>query len=225
MRGRTSLFADARQDANAPPGVLETMPPRPRPPGRPGPDEALTWLTEGNAAFLASPVAQAYDREQALASGQSPIAVIVGCSDSRAAPEILFNCRLGDLFVVRVAGATVDTAQGSIEYGVQYLHCPLVVVLGHSNCGAVQAATQMVIEHADPQGAIKDVVLPIVPAVLRAQAAGAKDLVNAAVREHVERSVRQLAATAPFVGAIDEGRLKVVGCYYDLETRKVEIIT
>jgi carbonic anhydrase len=203
----------------------EPLAPRARPPGKPTPDEALAWLTEGNASFFASPTAQAYDREQALSEGQEPIAVIVGCSDSRAAPEILFNCRLGDLFVVRVAGATVAPALGSIDYGVQYLHCPLVVVLGHSNCGAVTAATAVVTDHAEYEGSIRDVVLPIVPAVLRAQSTGASDLINASVREHVERSVRDLASTATLAKAIDEGRLKIVGCYYDLKTRKVEIIT
>ena len=145
MQGLGSLFGARKISARATP---EEPRPRARPASRPTPDLALAWLKDGNGQFVTAggPVAgHARDEIAGLAKGQAPIAIIVGCSDSRVAPEILFQCRMGDLFVVRTAGASVDPAAlGSIEYGVEHLGCPLVVVLGHSGCGAVTAATTLV---------------------------------------------------------------------------------
>src|SRR5919199_2071207 len=133
-------------------------------------DQALALLKEGNQKFLAeSPVQAAQSRERRLeiASGQTPFAVFVACSDSRVPPELLFSRGLGELFVVRNAGNTIDIAAlGSVEYGVGVLGCPLVVVLGHENCGAVAAALEVVQRNATFPGVIGEMVQPIIPAVL-----------------------------------------------------------
>lgn len=108
------------------------------------PDVALERLKEGNRRFLAGEHGQGMEdpkRRLAVAQRQAPFAVLVSCSDSRVPPEILFGCGLGELFIVRNAGNTVDTtALGSIEFAVVHLHVPLVVVMGHQRCGAVEAA-------------------------------------------------------------------------------------
>jgi carbonic anhydrase len=182
---------------------------------------------DGNALFVASGEVAGHAHQEivGLAKGQTPIAVVFGCSDSRVSPEILFHARLGDLFVVRGAGHTVDAASlGSIEYGAQHLKCPLIVVLGHSGCGAVSAAASVVTDNAEFEGAVEDVLLPILPAVLRARASGANDLVDASVRLNVAQVVKRLKAAPSFSTLINAGQLKIVGGYYDLTTGKVDLI-
>ena len=230
MQGLKGLFGGARRGPVVHSGRADprSFAPRPRPPGRLSPEQALDWLKTGNAAFVASGAAiPPHERREIteLAKGQAPVAIVVGCSDSRVSPEIVFNCRLGDVFVVRVAGATVDPlALGSVEYAVQHLGCPLVVVLGHAGCGAVHAATQAVTDNASFDGPLEEVVLPILPSVLRAKAAGANDLVNASVREHVAKMARRLKTAASLADTLGQGRLKVAGGYYDMQSGKVEFI-
>src|SRR3954452_6060034 len=123
-------------------------------------DQALQTLKQGNQEFMedrphAVPINR--ERRQQIAGGQSPFAVVVGCSDSRASPELVFTRGLGELFTIRVAGNTVDrSALGSIEYGVAELGAPLVIVLGHERCGAVLAAVDVVTKDATFPGAIGD---------------------------------------------------------------------
>lgn len=201
-------------------------------PAKPGitPDKALAMLREGNERFVTDAPYRAEigrDRRLALAREQHPFAVLVGCSDSRVPPEILFGRGLGELFIVRTAGNTVDTAGlGSIEYAVAHLGVPLVVVLGHERCGAVAAAVELVTKGAEPADAIGRMVEPIVPAVLRAQrAAGGRDLVDAAVRANVQRVVEQLRIAGPMlIDPVKAGTLKVVGARYDLDDGKVEFM-
>jgi carbonic anhydrase len=230
VQGLGSLFSGSRRKTTAAPdnaaGVAASAP-RPRPPADPTPDQALDWLLNGNATFVSSGAIAGHQSQEisGLAKGQSPVAVVVGCSDSRVSPEILFHARLGDLFVVRAAGNTVDAiGLGSVEYGVHYLKCPLIMVLGHGGCGAVSAAARVVTDNAQFDGAVEDVILPILPAVLRAKASGANDLVTAAVREHVAQVIRRLTAVSSLAALIAEGRLKVVGAYYDLNTGRVDLI-
>jgi carbonic anhydrase len=153
-------------------------------------DEALELLRQGNADFVADKSrAIPIDRRRRLeiARRQMPFAILVGCSDSRVSPEILFGRGLGDLFIVRVAGNTVDqVGLGSIEYAVAELGVPLIVVLGHERCGAVQAALEIVQQNADFPAAIEDMVSAIVPAVLRARSQPG-DLLSNADRENVHR--------------------------------------
>jgi carbonic anhydrase len=158
------------------------------------PDQALAALKEGNDKFITdAPYRSVNDRNRRLeiARGQTPFAVLVSCSDSRVPPELLFGRGLGELFIVRNAGNTVDTtALGSIQYGVAELGVPLVV-LGHEKCGAVDAAVKVVKENATFPGAIGQMVEPIIPAVIRAQGQPG-DLLDNAVRENVRRTVIRL---------------------------------
>ena len=190
------------------------------------PEEALEILREGNRRFLAGRVnrrAASSERRLELASGQRPFAVLVGCSDSRVSPEILFGRRLGELFIVRNAGNTVDqSALGSIEYAVLELGTPLILVLGHESCGAVSAAVDIVQENATFPGSIGAMVEPIVPAVLAVRDAEG-DLLDNAVRENVRRIVERLKTSEPLlIDPINAGTLRVVGARYDLETGEVD---
>lgn len=190
------------------------------------PEEALERLREGNRTFVTdAPYRAADGRERRLeiARGQTPFAVLVSCSDSRVPPELLFGRGLGELFIVRNAGNTVDTvALGSIEYAVVELGVPLVVVLGHERCGAVAAAVSVVTENATFPGSIGRMVEPIVPAVLLAREEGG-DLLENAVRRNVGRVVERLRTEETVLAApIAEGRLRVVGARYDLEDGIVE---
>ena len=191
------------------------------------PDQALALLKDGNRSFVTDAPfrRQTTDRERRIeiARGQTPFVVLVGCSDSRVPPELLFGRGLGELFIVRNAGNTVDTtALGSIEYGVAELGVPLIVVLGHEKCGAVQAAVQVVTEDAVFPGSIGRMVEPIVPAVLRAQKQEG-DLLDNAVRENVRRTVARLrTAEALLVDPIKANKLKIVGARYDLNDGSVD---
>jgi carbonic anhydrase len=190
------------------------------------PDQALALLKEGNDKFVTdAPYRQVNDRDRRLeiARGQTPFAVLVSCSDSRVPPELLFGRGLGELFIVRNAGNTVDTtALGSIEYGVVELGVPLVVVLGHEKCGAVDAAVKVVKENATFPGAIGQMIEPIVPAVLRAQAQPG-DLLDNAVRENVRRTVNRLRTSEALLQEpLRSGKLKIVGARYDLDNGDVD---
>lgn len=193
------------------------------------PDQALARLKTGNADFLTGKARVATGdgrRRLELAKSQTPFAVLVGCSDSRVPPEVLFGAGLGELFIVRNAGNTVDTvALGSVEYGTLVLGAPLVVVLGHERCGAVKAAVEVVEHNTTFPGSIGQMIEPIIPAVLKARAdhRGSKDaLLDAAVRENVRRIVRRLRTGEPsFVKPLRDGALKIVGAHYDLDDGKV----
>lgn len=190
------------------------------------PDEALETLKAGNRAFLEGKVnleAASAERRFEIAKGQRPFAVLVGCSDSRVSPEILFERQLGELFIVRNAGNTVDlSALGSIEYAVLELGVPLILVLGHEKCGAVDAAVSIVTDNTEFPGSIGAMVEPILPAVL-AMRDEPGDLLDNSVRENVRRVVARLLDSDPLLnGPIAEGRLKIVGARYDLDSGKVD---
>ena len=191
-------------------------------------DQALARLKEGNAAFVkggACVPTGGPARVAELAKGQGPLAVVIGCSDSRTPPEHLFGRGLGELFVIRVAGNTVDPgALGSIEYAVAVLGAPLILVLGHSKCGAVEAAAKVVTENASFPGSIGALVLPIVPSVLRAQKKGG-DLVEAAISENVARVVEQLKGSEAILREpIRAGKVRVIGGVYDLASGAVNFM-
>ncbi len=190
-------------------------------------DEALAALKEGNDKFVTdAPFRRETGRERRLdiARGQTPFAVLVSCSDSRVSPELLFGRGLGELFIVRNAGNTVDTAAlGSIQYAVAELGVPLVLVLGHEKCGAVDAAVKVVKENATFPGSIGQMIEPIVPAVLRAQSQSG-DLLDNAVRENVRRVVARLrtAAEPLLLEPQRTGKLRIVGARYDLDDGDVD---
>ena len=192
------------------------------------PDQALQLLIDGNDAFLDDALPEAptgAQRRLALAKGQAPFCAYVTCSDSRVPPELLFGRGLGELFIIRNAGNTVDTvAMGSIEYAVAELKVPLVVVMGHESCGAVGAAKAVVDQNARFPGKIDDMIQPIIPAVLDVRAEDGSVNLDEAVRQNVRRVVSELRNEAdPLLLALQRaGRLKVVGAYYNLETGLVD---
>lgn len=192
------------------------------------PDDALAMLKIGNENFVAGKLNHVHmdgQWRQTIAKGQHPFAILVGCSDSRVPPELLFQTGLGDLFIVRVAGNTVDlVGLGSIEYAVEHLGVPLVVVLGHERCGAVSAAVATVKENASYDNAIEAMVAPIVPAVLTSQPMEG-DLLDNSVRENVRRVVERLKVSTNVLSEkLESGALKIVGARYDLDEGKVEFI-
>lgn len=193
---------------------------------------ALEMLKEGNARFMADrpdSVTQGKQRRLEIARSQAPIAVLVSCSDSRVPPELLFGRGLGELFIIRNAGNTVDTvALGSIEYAVTQLNVPLIVVMGHERCGAVDAAVSVVEKQAVFPGSMGRMVEPIVPSVLQARAAlGSKhtheELLDASVRRNVQRVVKRLRESeALLLEPLRAGKLMIVGARYDLDDGRVE---
>ena len=193
------------------------------------PDQALERLRQGNQAFASDhplPVSLGGDRRHALAAGQAPFAVLVSCSDSRVPPEIVFGRGLGELFTIRIAGNTIDTtALGSIEYAVEHLGVPLVVVMGHERCGAVAAAADVVQRNTHFPGAVGSMLQPIIPAVLAARAAHPEgDLVDQSVRENVRQVVQHLRETASpaLLERQASGDLRIVGARYDLDDGVVD---
>src|SRR5215210_7862266 len=203
-------------------------------------DQALQLLKDGNRKFVADSPNQTaaqsrdprLDRERRLeiAQGQTPFAVLVSCSDSRVPPELLFGRGLGELFIVRNAGNTVDTtALGSLQYAVAELGVPLVLVMGHERCGAVDAALSVVEKNATFPGSIGQMLEPIVPAALQAKStapanASRDDVLDKAVRENVRRVVTRLrtAAEPILLEPLKAGTLKVVGARYDLHDGSVD---
>lgn len=219
VAGSSAALTTVAWTANAAPSTAPAV-------NRPSPDAALAILKKGNRDFLAGrsvPVDTNGRRRLEIAKGQQPFAVLVSCSDSRVPPEVLFGRGLGELFIVRNAGNTVDTtAMGSIEYAVAELKVPLVVVMGHERCGAVAAAVSVVQNNSQFPGSIGRMVEPIIPAVLQAQSAGG-DLLDASVRGNVMRTVTRLrTASEPLLlDPLKAGTVKIVGAYYDLDDGRV----
>lgn len=187
------------------------------------PDEAMGRLKHGNAIFArggANLILPTLARVNELSKGQKPFAVVIGCADSRTAPELIFDCNLGELFVIRVAGSTVSReGLGSIVYAVEHLGAPLIVVLGHTKCGAVGAAVDVAKKHTELHGSLHEMVLPIIPAVLEADETHPADLQDAAIRRNVRDIAGRLKiADGVLAERIEEGRLKVVSACYDLAT-------
>ncbi len=193
------------------------------------PAEAWSALREGNDRFVRGEMqhpSQGVDRRAELSAGQAPFAVLFGCSDSRVAAEIIFDQGLGDLFVVRTAGHVLDTTViGSIEYGVEVLGAPLVVVLGHDSCGAVAAATAA-LNHGDlPRGFVRAVVDRVIPSIVNL-AGGASEPVDPAElgHEHVKHTVRMLQGySVSLAEAVAEGRCAIIGLEYTLADGKVHV--
>jgi carbonic anhydrase len=197
-------------------------------PTPPTPEQALKMLEDGNTRWVGDTESgrhlDAARRTETAENGQSPFASILTCADSRIPVEHVFDQGVGDLFVVRVAGNTAGAPEtGSIEYGVEHLHTPVLVVLGHTKCGAVSAAAT----NAEVHGNIATLVKTIGPSVERAQKLNPslmdKDLVPAAIRENVWQSVFDLLKSSePCRTAVAKGELKIVGAVYDIASGKVE---
>ena len=193
------------------------------------PDQALEKLRAGNDRFAADPdvcIADLAGRRAAVAAAQAPWATIIACADSRVPPELLFGgVGLGELFVARNAGNLADQATiGTVEYGAAVLGSPLILVLGHSNCGAVAAACDVLTEQATFPGAIGPMIEPIVPAAIAVRGQPG-DLVANTVAESARRSVRRLLTASQLLAKLDgTGALRIVAGVYDLESGKVAFL-
>lgn len=187
------------------------------------PEEALKILMEGNERVVMGKVKspnRSAQRRGELMQGQRPIVVIITCSDSRVPPELLFDVGYGDVFVIRTAGNVVDdVALGSIEYALDHLAVRLVVVLGHTRCGAVTAA----VEGGELPGHLPAVVGLIDPAVEEAKAKPGELLPNA-IKMNVRTVTRKIMHAVPgFIERAEESEIGIVGGVYDLETGKVKL--
>lgn len=191
-------------------------------------DESLQKLMDGNKRYVDGKLAGkdlSDTKRKELLKGQKPFAIVVACSDSRVPPELLFDQGLGDIFVIRVAGNVVDPiALGSIEYGAEHLHSPLLVILGHSNCGAVKATLET---KGKAEGNIGAIVNKIQPAVKVARKKGgtADQVLETAIHENVKNVYSDVMSKSKIVPElVHEGKLKIVTAEYMLESGKVEMI-
>jgi carbonic anhydrase len=189
------------------------------------PVTAWKALKEGNDRFVAGQPAhpsQSIEDRARLSHGQKPTAVLFGCADSRVAAEIIFDQGLGDMFVVRTAGHVIDSAVlGSIEYAVTVLNVPLIVVLGHDSCGAVQATLTAIDDGVVPGGHVRDIVERITPSVLQGRHAGLTRVDEFETR-HVNDTVTQLRVRSSSIAErLAAGTLAIVGLTYHLAEGRV----
>lgn len=192
------------------------------------PSEALDRLKQGNARYMAG---ESKERDfsvgrAARAEAQYPIVAVLACSDSRVPPEIVFDQGPGDVFVVRHAGNVVSNyGLASLEFAVAVLNVPLILVLGHSNCGAVAAALQSERERSKLPGHLPELVEAIQPAVNAAHAKHPSDLLATTINENVRLGMRRLKAQSDVIGgAISSGKVGIQGGVYDLATGAVKLI-
>ena len=197
-------------------------------------EEALKRLKEGNSRFVAGQSRQQADRYRSqladLIGGQHPFAIILGCSDSRVPPEIIFDQGVGDLFIVRVAGNIAEPAAlGSIEYAAEYLGARLIVVLGHASCGAVQAA----LAQLDSPGqvgspylqSILDHIHPAVAALPKVSGQEPQSVVDEAIGANIRASLEQIGNDSPILKRLMETNdLESVGAQFSLDTGTVEFM-
>ncbi len=184
---------------------------------------ALQLLLDGNQRFIAGRMDhpnQSEHRREEVAKGQHPFASVLSCSDSRVPPEVIFDRGLGDLFVVRVAGnvATPITIQ-SLDYSVKHLGVRVVMILGHTECGAVKAA---ILGH-DDEGDVGPLLTELRPAVADAKGEPGDPVTNA-VRENVKLVIKKLEESPELAAMVKSGELRIIGGVYDLKTGKIEIL-
>lgn len=201
--------------------------PLPTPTGRAR--QALQKLIAGNARFTKGKAIhpnQSLRRVEAVAGQQTPYAVVLTCADSRVSPELLFDAGIGDLFVLRVAGNIVDeTLLGSVEYAVEHLGTPLVVVLGHENCGAVKAAIESSETGTLPTNNVKSIIELLLPVVEAVEAEGpidAAQLVDAVVTANARHTASQILQRTELQK--EYKGLGMVAARYDLDTATVTLL-
>ncbi|MDE7436362.1 MAG: carbonic anhydrase [Lachnospiraceae bacterium] len=183
-------------------------------------EEALKELKEGNEEFLSGNTAEL--RIDLAENGQTPYAVVITCSDSRVAPEVLFHTTVGELFTIRTAGNVVNEFEiGSAEYGVEHLGVPLIVVMGHSNCGAVNAAVS-----GEAEGFIQNIIDEITPSVEEAKKIETEERAICTLAENlnIQNTIRKLRTSEILSHLEAEGRVKIIGAKYDIKDGKVEFL-
>lgn len=193
------------------------------------PESALARLMAGNARYVSgTETPNGFQTTQkALTKGQNPYACILGCADSRVSPELCFDENQGDLFVTRVAGNFVTPEiLASLEYGAAVLKAPLILVLGHTSCGAINAAIKAVKHDEDFPGHIQKLATDLSPAVEKAMQTKPANLELASVKENVLLNVAKLQNSTPLLRRMVQNKqLQVVGGVYDLNTGRVELVT
>ncbi len=207
-------------------GAKEMKPP-PKPQNVLTGDASLERLMKGNARYVDG-LALRHDfkhEREALAGGQNPFAAILSCADSRIAPEYAFDTGRGDLFVCRVAGNFAnDDSVASLEYAVAELGTPLILVLGHESCGAVNATIKSIKDGTTLPGHLPSLVAGLAPAVKAVLQQGG-DLLANAVRQNVKDNIAKIRSTGPILSAaVEQGKLKVVGGIYRLRDGRVEMV-
>jgi carbonic anhydrase len=203
----------------------EKIPPKPQ--NVLSPDASLSRLLQGNARYVKG-VALRHDfqhEREALWGGQNPYAAVLGCADSRIAPEYAFDSGRGDLFVCRVAGNFAsDETIASLEYAVAVLATPLILVMGHDKCGAVDATIKSLKDDKPLPGHMPSLAAAIAPAVKAVLSKG-DDILENAIRQNVVDNVGKLKSATPILSAaVEQNKLKVVGGIYRLKTGRVEIL-
>jgi carbonic anhydrase len=191
------------------------------------PDASLKRLLKGNSRYVEG-VAVRHDfrhEREALAGGQNPYAAILSCADSRIAPEYAFDSGRGDLFVCRVAGNFANPESiASLEYGVAELGTPLIFVLGHDKCGAIDATIKSLKDGTTLPGHLPSLVEALAPSVKAVSQQGGDTLANA-IRQNVIDNVAKLRGAGPILSAaVEQGKLKVVGGIYRLRDGRVEMV-
>lgn len=191
------------------------------------PAQAWTALKKGNDRFVAGRPehpSQSIEHRASLAVAQRPTAVVFGCADSRVAAEIIFDQGLGDMFVVRTAGHVIDSAVlGSIEYAVTVLSVPLIVVLGHDSCGAVQATLNALDNGQVPGGFVRDVVERVTPSIMLGRREGLTRVDEFETRHVIETGSQLLARSAAIASRVGSGELAIVGLTYRLADGRVTL--
>ncbi|PTR40073.1 carbonic anhydrase [Rhodococcus sp. OK611] len=191
------------------------------------PISAWKALKQGNDRFVNDaslhPSQGIADRAK-LVDGQHPTAVLFGCGDSRVAAEIIFDQGLGDMFVVRTAGHVIDSSVlGSIEYAVEILNVPLIVVLGHDSCGAVKATLDALDKGAIPNGFIRDVVERVAPSILMGRNEGLKEIDELEARHVVETGSLLMQRSRIIADRVERGSCAIVGVTYKLSDGRVKL--
>jgi carbonic anhydrase len=192
------------------------------------PDAALDRLMAGNRRYIEG-LTRRHDfkhEREALSKGQNPFAAVLSCADSRIAPELCFDTARGDVFVCRIAGNFADEEIiASFEYAVSVLNAPLIMVLGHGACGAVDATIKSIKDNTTLPGHLPALVHALTPAVQAAQKQPG-DLLANAIRSNVAMTVDRLKTTAPILkAAVDDKKIRVVGGVYELKTGRVELLS
>jgi carbonic anhydrase len=196
----------------------------------PNTNPATAWkaLKEGNERFVAGRPAhpsQSVDHRASLAAGQKPTAVVFGCADSRVAAEIIFDQGLGDMFVVRTAGHVLDSAVlGSIEYAVTVLDVPLIVILGHDSCGAVQATLNALDDGSIPRGYVRDIVERVTPSILSGRREGLTQVDEFEAHHVRETAAQLLSRSTAILERIPTGDVAIVGLTYHLADGQVALV-
>lgn len=199
----------------------------PKPENAISPDAALERLMRGNARYVQG-ISRRHDfdhEREVLSAGQNPFAAVLSCADSRIAPEFCFDVARGDVFVCRVAGNFASTdIVASLEYAVSVLKTPLIMVLGHDACGAVDATIKSLKDNTALPGHLPALVKAIGPAVEAVQGRSSDSLADA-IRENVTLNVAKLKSSAPILKSFaDDEKIRVVGAVYKLRTGKVELV-